>query len=373
VTDTVEVKLKLKHTQGLGETHAVGETSGIESTTHEPAEIPEDSLRWCFEVLTAAAPESPPFDLCRPPPIAPDTLERLKTGIATIPPLPEIWHRVRQMMETDEASPHDLARLIEQDPVLSSHVLQWGNSAVYAPSGTHVSTDVGVILARMGMDEAQNLILESLLPTLGEMDEKSSIQAQHIWFHSKAIAMFCRQLAGFSSHIVEHHAGLVGLLHDIGKLIILHMEDEASLDRIASSIAAGEPDVLAEWQVLGYTHIDAGMMLALHWHLPREVHHFIYFHHHASWHALKDWPHDQHDTVMLVHAAHMMLHSMRKTAAAEGIWDKTERTRLDETETVLRHHLHIPLTDTALYSHMQCELERLERLFPKLYPSPEKT
>jgi len=372
VTDTVEEEVKPEHAPGQAEMHAESETSDLESTTHEQPEIPEHCLRWCFEVLTAAAPESPPYDLCMPPPIAADTLERLKKGIAAIPPLPEIWHKVRCMLETDEASPHDLARLIEQDPVLSSHVLQWGNSAVYAPSGTHVSTDVGVILARIGMDEAQNLILESLLPTIGEMGEKSSIEAQHIWFHSKAIAMFCRQLAGFSSHIVEHHAGLIGLLHDIGKLIILHMEDAASLDSIASSIAAGEPDVLAEWQVLGYTHIDAGMMLALHWHLPREVHRFIYFHHHASWHALKDWPHDQHDTVMLVHAAHMMLHSMQKTAATEGIWEKAARTRLDETETVLRHRLHIPLTDTALYAHMQRELERLKRLFPKLYPSPEE-
>ncbi|OIQ03206.1 MAG: hypothetical protein COS82_04985 [Zetaproteobacteria bacterium CG06_land_8_20_14_3_00_59_53] len=338
---------------------------------HEVAEIPEHCLRWCFEVLAPAAPEIPPYDLCHPPELAPETLARLKSCIAVIPPLPEIWHKVRAMVESDEASPRDLARLVEQDPVLTSHVLKWGNSAIYAPTGAHASTDVAHTLARMGMDEAQNLILESLLPQIGEVGKKSSLEAQHIWFHSKAISMFCRQLAAFSSHIDAHHGALYGLMHDIGKLIILHLEDDVAQGRIHAHMQDGMPDLQAEWQVLGYTHIDAGMMLALHWHLPREVHRFIYFHHHAGWHTLNEWPQDEHDAVMLVHAAHMLLHGMQQTAPPGGVWEKAVRMRLDESEAVLRHRLHIPLTDTALYAHLQHDIDRLKLLFPELYP-PDK-
>jgi len=67
----------------------------------------------------------------------------------------------------------------------------------------------------------------------------------------------------------------------------------------------------------------------------------------------------------------MLLHSMGETAPPGGIWSRTARTRLDETEAVLRHRLHIPLTDTTLYVHLQHELERMKTLFPELYP-PEK-
>ena len=340
-------------------------------TQYETGEIPEHCLRWCFEVLSSAAPDEPPYDLCHPPALEPETLASLKAAISNIPPLPEIWHKVRAMAETDEASPRDLARLVEQDPVLTSHVLKWGNSAVYAASAAHVSSDVSHTLARMGMDEAQNLILESLLPQLGSIGEKSSLEAQHIWFHSKAISMFCRQLAAFSGHLDASHGALYGLMHDIGKLIILHIEDEVAFGRIRRHIAEGMPDLQAEWQVLGYTHIDAGMMLALHWRLPRDVHRFIYFHHHGGWHALDDWPHDEHDAVMLVHAAHMLLGGMREISPPGGVWESAKRTRLDETEAVLRHRLHIPLTDTALYAHLQHDLERLKLLFPELY-QPEK-
>lgn len=340
-------------------------------SAQDTAEIPEHCLRWCFEVLAPAAPDTPPYDLCHPPALAPESLARLKSAIAAIPPLPEIWHRVRSMAESDEASPRDLARLVGQDPVLTSHVLKWGNSAIYISSGTTASTDVAHTLTRMGMDEAQNLILESLLPKIGELGKKSSLEAQHIWFHSKAISMFCRQLAAFSTQIDAHRAALYGLMHDIGKLIILHMEDDAAQDRIKAHMQDGMPNLQAEWQVLGYTHIDAGMMLALHWHLPREVHRFMYFHHHANWHALNDWPQDEHDGVMLVHAAHMLLHGMQDTAAPGGVWEKAVRSRLDESVAVLRHRLHIPLADTVLYTHLQHDLGRMKLLFPDLYP-PEK-
>ncbi|MDQ6972966.1 MAG: HDOD domain-containing protein [Mariprofundaceae bacterium] len=340
----------------------------VDDDDNEPAEIPEQSLRWCFEILSPAAPDTPPYDLCSPPPIEAERLAHLKRAIADIPPLPEIWHKVRRMVESDEASPRELARLVEQDPVLTSHVLQWGNSAVYAASDEHVSSDVGVTLTRMGMDEAQNLILESLMPQLGDVGEKSGIEAQHIWFHSKAMSMFARKLSTYSALIDDSHAGLFGLLHDIGKLVILHVESAEALQDIATRIAADAADLQAEYEVLGYTHIDAGMMLALHWRLPREVHRFIYFHHHAGWHRLKSWPGDMHDAVMLIHAAHMLLRGMQGTAPAGGAWAGALRCRMDEGEDVLRHRLHIPLTDTALYIHLEKDLERLKRLFPEIYP-----
>jgi len=357
-----------------GEKQAAHESGhAAQAARHDTMGTPEHCLRWCFETLAPAAPDIPPYDLCHPPALAPEVLARLKAAIADIPPLPEIWHKVRMMAESDEASPRDLAKLIEQDPVLTSHVLKWGNSAMYAGSSTHTSTDVAHTLTRMGMDEAQNLILESLLPHIGDAGGKSSLEAQHIWFHSKAVAMFCRQLAAFSPHLDAAHGALYGLMHDIGKLIILHVEDAATQGRIRHHMQVDDmPDLQAESLVLSYTHIDAGMMLALHWHLPREVHRFIYFHHHASWHALSDWPKDEHEAVMLVHAAHMLLHGMQSTAPAGGVWQKAVRSRLDETEDVLRHRLHIPLTDTALFAHLQHDLKRLMMLFPDLYPISEE-
>ncbi|MDX8392565.1 MAG: HDOD domain-containing protein [Mariprofundaceae bacterium] len=334
----------------------------------EQTDIPERCLRWCFEVVAAPAPADAPYNLCTPPAISAQTLQRLKAAVSEIPPLPEIWHKVQKMVESDQAAPRDLARLVEQDPILSAHVLKWGNSVVYAPVDHAPSNDVGFVLTRMGMDEAQNLILESLMPQLGQIAEKSNTEAQHIWFHSKAIAMFARQLSTFSPLIDEHEAALLGLLHDIGKLIILHIESEETLADIGKHLHSCHVDLQAEWEVLGYTHIDAGMMLALHWQLPREVHRFIYFNHHACWHAPSEWTQDMHQPVMLIHAAHLMLQSMDATVKPGGIWAEAKRTRVDASEDILRHRLHLPLTDTALYLHMQRELERLMRLFPELYP-----
>jgi len=47
------------------------EQAGQELPEHEVADIPEHCLRWCFEVLAPAAPDTPPYDLCHALPYHP--------------------------------------------------------------------------------------------------------------------------------------------------------------------------------------------------------------------------------------------------------------------------------------------------------------
>ncbi len=324
------------------------------------------TLRSAFTIDSKAAPEHPRFDMRHPPALSKATLDRLKSAIAMIPPLPEIWYQVQRIFEDGTSSPADLAKVVAQDAVLTAHVLKSCNSAAYLPAGAKENTDIALALTRMGMDAAQGLVLSAVAPDF-KVSAKSSLDVRAIWFHGQAIALFARILSEFSPVVDTQSAVMFGLLHDIGKLVILHMEPDEKLAQLKQHIDQGQDSLLAEIDVLGYSHIDAGMMLALHWKLPRKLHRFIYYHHFPCWQKPETWPPDMQASMMLVHMAHLMLSALMKDTPFSGIWSASYRTHVASSAAILHHPLRLPMKDVSLYSNMRVQLKHLQTLFPDLF------
>ncbi len=324
------------------------------------------TLLSAFSVESKAAPEQPRFDMRKPPQLSKDVLRRLKKAIETIPALPEIWYEVQAVFADETSSPADLARVIEQDAVLTAHILRMCNTAAYLPAGAKENTDVALALTRIGMDAAQSLVLSAVAPDFAT-SPASSLDVRGIWFHGQAIALFARMLSEYSPVVDGQSAAMFGLLHDIGKLVILHLEDDDTLAQLKQHIDDGQDALLAEIDVLGYSHIDAGMMLALHWKLPRKLHRFIYYHHFPCWQKPETWPPDVQASVMLIHMAHLVLSSLTKDDIFDGIWQGAHRTHVPSSAAILSNPLKLPLKDASVYSSMRVKLKHLQRLFPDLY------
>jgi len=349
-------------------------TSTIPSSHfHEPEDnddhIVPNSLLWAFKTQSPSMPDLPPLDLISPPPLKRSTLQRLREGIATIAPLPEIWHKIQSVLNDQDSAASDLAKWVEKDPVLTAHILKVCNSAAYAIPGSPPVTHIALALTRLGMDAAQDIVLQMLMPEIGNEETKKEVQ--YLYFHAQAIALFSRVLSEYGQIVDRQSASLFGMLHDIGKLVILHIESQDKLNILAEHIAQGTPALKAEWDVLGYTHIDAGMMLALHWKLPRNIHHFIYYHHHPCWHAMDSWPNDVQPAIMLAHLSHIMLSSMQSNEEVANIWQHTMRSHVPESKKMLHRSLHLPVNDVGFYNQMEHELQRLRLQFPDLFASQD--
>jgi HD-like signal output (HDOD) protein len=226
------------------------------------------------------------------------------------------------------------------------------------------SADLALAINDLGMDTAHDLLLWHMMPVL---DETLLGEARRLGFHGLAVARIARLLSDYGQRVDRRPAGLFGLLHDIGKLVILHAEPAPRLAALRQAIDAGTPALAAEWQTLGYTHIDAGMMLAMHWRLPRPVHRFIYYHHHPCWHSPDTWPTDMQAPVMLLHTAHIALEALVEMPG--GIWSGARRSHVPGSERMLRHPLALPIHDVALVELLQQELAALRPLFPDLFPA----
>jgi len=339
------------------------EATGLELTKQT---VDFHTLLSAFAVDSKPAPKSPRFDMRYPPTLSKDTLTRLKGAIKTIPGLPEIWYKIQSIFEDETSSPADLAKAIQQDAVLTAHVLKNCNMAAYLPVGAKENTDVALALTRIGMDAAQSMVLSAVVPDFNT-SPASSMDVRGIWFHGQAISMFARTLSEFSSVVDGQSASMFGLLHDIGKLVILHLESDDKLAQLKQHIDEGQDSILAEIDVLGYSHIDAGMMLALHWKLPRKLHRFIYYHHFPCWQKPKTWPPDVQASTMLVHMSHLVLSSLTKDDIYDGIWQGAHRTHVESSSAILNNPLKLPMKDASLYSNMRVKLKHLQRLFPDLY------
>jgi len=345
-------------------------TSSIPSAHfHDTEEAEEDmrknTLLWAFKKISPNMPNIAPLDLISPPPIAVSTLQHLRQGITTIAPLPEIWHQIQATLSNQDAAASDLAKLVSKDPILTAHILKICNSAAYSIPGSPPVTHIALALTRLGMDAAQEVILQMLMPEIGNKSSENDVQ--YLYFHAQAISLLTRMLSEYSQIVDRQSASLFGMLHDIGKLVILHIEDENKLQLLRESMVQGTPALKAEWDTLGYTHIDAGMMLALHWKLPRSIHHFIYFHHHPCWHSMDSWPNDVQPAIMLVHLSHIVLSTMLMDEDMSNIWQQNMRCHVPESKKLLHRNLHLPVSDIGFYSQMEHEIKRLRLQFPDLF------
>jgi HD-like signal output (HDOD) protein len=119
---------------------------------------------------------------------------------------------------------------------------------------------------------AQVVIATSLKPLI------ASANLRDLWCHSTTSAAVCSGLAVRAGNIGSAEAGVLGLVHDIGRLVVhtLPREHAAAHTRIAE--ASGCP-VLADYLVFGRDHAELGADVLARWNFPVEFVEAVGFHH----------------------------------------------------------------------------------------------
>jgi len=324
------------------------------NTSEIPSTYRADTLGWLLKHRPQPEPGELAYDLNNRPPIVRDARNYLQSRINQIPPMPEIWHQVQTILQQDDASASDLGQCVAKDPVLTAQILKVCNSSAYAGSAGKDVSNIPLAIARLGLDEASSIIFRSLAPDLGG-SEQCKTEIRHIWFHSQAVAMLSRILAEPSHYLSRHDATLAGMLHDIGKLVVLHIEPDEKLNHLRAAI-------------------DAGMMLALHWRLPRQVQGLILFHHHPSEMKANRLPESMRHAMLTLHVAHLILQhdgqggeQLGEQAKVVSIWQSHQRTCMHDTLRFMQQEMQIPLDSESFYERVEVDLNRLKLSFSDLF------
>ncbi len=205
-------------------------------------------------------------------------LKRLVGRVEDLPTLPRTVLRITELINDPRASAKDLSRIITDDQVLTARLLKLVNSSFYGFS-QKVSTVTGAVLL-LGFDAIRSLLLTtSVFDLFPSRSTRSRREQELLWDHSLGCAVGAKVIGGVLRHEKLEELFVAGLLHDIGKIVVM-TRLPAEFDRIAAAVnARGCPATEAEADLLGCTHADIGRQLAERWNLPAKLAGVIAWHH----------------------------------------------------------------------------------------------
>jgi len=152
---------------------------------------------------------------------------RLQEGAFDLPMLPSANLAVMDALANPNQEMAEIADLIEGNPVLTAEVLKTANSAFYS-RGQEIA-DVRGAVTRIGFRQLRLLMLTLSARAVILQGKEILPLAQRLWEHSIACAVFCRHLAKLTGEDPEDmFTG--GLLHDVGKIIVLNTIREVHKD-----------------------------------------------------------------------------------------------------------------------------------------------
>jgi len=186
----------------------------------------------------------------------------------SFPPLPHTVESVSSLLSEMGAEPNtlQLAQIVDSDPMVAASVLRRINSAYYGVRRRIASVQKAVML--LGFLEVANLVLTAGMEQLEETlcPEEHSDAFERIMRTCIGTAQYAREIASHLNLSCEGQAFTAGLLHAVGRLIMLHNDPEAY-----EALWEGEgglPSLEAENEAFGIDHARLGAVAADEWKLP---------------------------------------------------------------------------------------------------------
>lgn len=198
----------------------------------------------------------------------PVTLEQLIGKGQDLPSLPEIYLRVSEQLEDANSSVQQIGDTVQNDPAITTRVLKMVNSAYYGLPNQVASIAQAVSL--LGRERLKHILIGSVLRGVFSAHDNPAFSMQAFWQHSIKTAIIARQLGQQISQIEEPEAMFTaGLLHDIGKLLLIRKFPERMLAAEEYMIQKRVDILSAELSQIGLTHTAVGEALMYHWGLPQ--------------------------------------------------------------------------------------------------------
>ena len=162
--------------------------------------------------------------------ISEEIVNRIRSGHVSLPVLPELAHRIEELFQRIDVDIDELVQVVQTDPGITSKLISISNSPQYCGLSEIKSLDKAI--ARIGLKMTENYVLILSKRGLFKVDvpQYEKLLSQ-VWQHSLATAACAQALAQKLALPDPDSFYTLGLLHDVGKLILLQFFAEASKKR----------------------------------------------------------------------------------------------------------------------------------------------
>ncbi|RPI77480.1 MAG: response regulator [Desulfobacteraceae bacterium] len=184
-------------------------------------------------------------------------VRRFKEGKISLPVLPRIVQDVQAIIKEPHSTMDHLAQVIEKDALISMKLIATANSPVYR--GAEKIQSISTAVQRLGYKETQSIV--SAIANKGlyiAKHKQFGKLMEKLWYHSLASAYGGRAIAQKSGYGDVEKAFFMGLVHDIGKALIIKALDEIT----PTNKEVDETELIA---ILQDVHTRFGAVLLKHW------------------------------------------------------------------------------------------------------------
>ena len=183
--------------------------------------------------------------------------------------------KIQREIAKEDPDVSRIEKLITSDQALTSEVLKVSNSSFY--KGLQQVTSVQNAIVRLGINEVSNIV--TLITHKNHFRSKNQLLnniMQKLWQHSVGSAIGSHWLAQHCGMPgAKHESFFAGLLHDVGKLLVLKVADKLMTK---NELSVQVSDALLT-EAMDALHTDFGYALMKNWNIPEKYSEIARQHH----------------------------------------------------------------------------------------------
>ena len=191
--------------------------------------------------------------------------------ILKVSTVPSVLKKIIEVTEDTNSGVCDLEAVIEHDQAIAARVVAVSNAVFYGFPRKINSIHQAILV--LGFDMVKGLAISTTI--FEAMNTRARSFLASLWGHSFEVAMASVMISRQSGKVNNEIAFLAGLLHDIGRPILLQVLNKEYLEVCAFDRNCVE----REREVFGADHAEVGAWFLDKSKLPEECEHAILFHH----------------------------------------------------------------------------------------------
>lgn len=259
--------------------------------------------------------------------LANPAIETLIASTTHLPSLPQLFQDLVAELSSVEPSIDRVCRMISQDVAMTSQILKLANSSFFGVRERITSPPHAVCL--LGIELVKSLVLTVGIFSQCKREDSEVFSLERLTAHSLEVGSIARNVA--RSHGVDQEdcdvSLLAGMLHDVGKLVLIANDDYESVLQTAHDTKT--PLWRVEQDRLGVSHAEVGGYLLALWGLPCRIVKAIAFHHEPSASNKTDF-----GPLAAVHIANAIVQGRASGEAGDTLLDQSFVTALGLEEQV---------------------------------------
>lgn len=192
--------------------------------------------------------------------------QEIVSHVESLASLPTVYHSIREQLDSPDGSIIKVARLVSSDPALTTGVLRLVNSAFYGFGGKIDTVERAVPI--LGLQQVHDLVLAISVSAVFDGIQPEQMDMNRFWHGSMMCALAARALARAADNPAAERMFVIGLLADIGHLVMYQTVPDLAAQAQTEANTHGEPLHVAECRIVGCDHAEVGATLMDAWRLP---------------------------------------------------------------------------------------------------------